>query len=82
MATEAERGETFDWEHDLDADVLILVARYWLDLGAITSDQRRAMGVPPAPPDDDVMTGAVVHGMIEALELAGPHALPLLDRLR
>lgn len=80
-AVEAERSDVFDWAHELEVDVILLVGKYWLDLGRLTAEERAAIGVPPAPPHTEEFTAAVVRGMVDALRAAGPKAQPLLERL-
>ena len=74
----AERSETFDWESDLDQDVLLLTARHWLDLGEITTADREAMGVPPQSPEAEQFTQVVVRGIVAALSEAGAAGSALL----
>lgn len=78
---EASRSDTFDWSYDVQREVLLLVARYWLDLGELTTEERAAMGVPSPPPHADAFTDVVVRGMAAALRDAGPEGQSLLDRL-
>jgi hypothetical protein len=79
--TEVERAETFDWTHQVDPDVMLLVGRYWIELGRFTSEEREAMGVPRLAPEVDAFTDVVVRGMVEGLRAAGPKGEQLLERL-
>jgi hypothetical protein len=78
---EADRRETFDWHHQIDQDVMLLVGKYWIDLGQLTTEQRDAMGVPRLDPDVDAFTAVVARGMVEGLRAAGPKGEQLLERL-
>lgn len=80
-SAEAERSDTFDWDSDLDEDVLLLAARHWMDLGQITQEERAAMGVPRLDAETEQFTQVVVNGMVAALGQAGPAGEALLARL-
>lgn len=77
---ETSRSETFRWTYEMQPDVLLLIANYWLNLGEITPEQRAAMGVPSAPGTEG-FTEIVVRGMIGALRDAGPGGQAVLGRL-
>jgi hypothetical protein len=74
-------GDTFDWRYDLDADVLLLIGRYWASLGRLTPEERMEMGVPPTPPHAEVVTEAVARGMVDALRRVGPKGDEVLAQL-
>lgn len=78
---EVDRGHTFDWFYEIDPDVLLLIGKYWLDLGALTPEERDAMGVPRLAADVEAFTEVVVRGMVDALRAAGPKGEALLERL-
>lgn len=78
---EVDRSETFTWTHRIDPEVLVLIGRYWLDLGQLSPTERAAMGAPLAPPEIEEFTIVVVDGMTAALRAAGPRGQELLDRL-
>jgi hypothetical protein len=78
---EVDRSETFDWTYPIDPDVLLLIGKYWIDLGELSPEQRDAMGVPRLPPDIEAFTAVVVAGMVDALRAAGPKGEQLLERL-
>ena len=79
---EAQREPTFEWRFRITPDVLLLVARYWLDLGQVSPAERAAMGVPVATAELEPFTEAVVAGMIAALHDAGPAGHALIARLQ
>jgi hypothetical protein len=78
---EVERGDTFDWTHQVDPDVMLLVGKYWIDLGRLPVEERDAMGVPRLEPEADSITDVVVRGMVDGLRAAGPKGEQLLERL-
>lgn len=78
---EAARSEVFDWHHEIDLDVLLVVAKYWLDLGQLTSEQRAAMGVPASDARTETFTGVVIAGIVPALRESGAKGQALLERL-
>ena len=77
----ADGSEVFEWSYEMEPDVLLLIARYWLDLGQLTAEERAEMGAPLASPEVEAFTVDVVRGMVDALRQTGEPGRELLARL-
>jgi hypothetical protein len=77
----ATTSDIFDYRYDFRPDVLLLIGRYWFDLGQLTLEEREAMGAPLASDEVEAFTKVVVSGMVSALQQAGPEGVDLVKRL-
>jgi hypothetical protein len=77
----AARQDPFEWTMAVPAEMLELVAKQWLDLGALTEDELDAIGVSWAPEWTAPMRDAVASGVLRALPALGEVGESLIERI-
>ena len=68
---QAAAGPVFDWEADLDADVVVRLGTTWLAIAEALSGQAERRGYPMSPPEGDEFYQALIRGFLDALEGGG-----------
>lgn len=77
----AARQDPFVWTMAVPAAMLELVAKQWLDLGALTEEELAAIGVSWAPDWTAPMRDAVAQGVLRALPSLGDTGMSLVERI-
>lgn len=77
----AAKQDPFEWRMAVPSEMLELVARQWLDLGALGEDELAAMGVSWAPEWTAPMRDAVANGVLRALPELGAPGFALIERI-
>lgn len=78
----AERGEVFSWAIDTTPEQLLMLARQWLAIGALTDDELASIGCQWAPEWTRPFADALTVGVLAALQRVPGGADELIDRLR
>jgi hypothetical protein len=78
----ASTDPVFEWESDLDPQVVARLGGTWLSLAAALSDQAEARGYPLSPPEGEEFYQALIRGFLTALDGEGGDMARLAADLR
>lgn len=77
---DAAQGPTFEWESEVDAEHVVVLAEQWRTLASLTDDDLAVLGCHWAPPETLPVFDALVAAFADALREL-PSTAPLGDAL-
>ena len=77
----AGRGDEFRWRFSTSPEQVVRITEQWLQIGSLTDEDLRAIGMTWAPPSTRPMSDAVTTAVLAACRVAGDEGAHLLARL-